>query len=147
MIKLVINFLLTLSLYSCQLQNTQQISKKTDEVNDNLSKTDSIIVNNEKIIQKKKPNNARLYIVGEPYFINGVKYIPEENYSYSKKGLATYYNKELHNKKTINNEYNKVTELLGRHKTLPIPSIVKITNLENGLSLIIRINDRKGKNN
>ena len=54
-------------------------------------------------------------------------------------GLATYYDKELHNQKTANNDLNKVTELLGRHKTLPLPSIVKITNLENGLSLTIKL--------
>ena len=49
-------------------------------------------------------------------------------------------------KKTANNDLNKVTELLGRHKTLPLPSIVKITNLENGLSLTIKIIDRHDDN-
>jgi len=76
----------------------------------------------------------------------GVEYVPEENYSYDQSGLATFYDKELHNVKTANNDLNKVTELLGRHKTLPLPSIVKITNLENGLSLIIKINDRHDDN-
>ena len=57
-------------------------------------------------------------------------------YNYDKDGLASFYGKELHNVKTINNDLNKVTELLGRHKTLPLPSTVKITNLENGISLI-----------
>ena len=50
------------------------------------------------------------------YFIEGVKYIPKEEYNYDKDGLATFYGKELHNVKTINNDLNKVTELLGRHK-------------------------------
>ena len=86
------------------------------------------------------------YIVGDPYFIEGVEYIPAENYSYSKIGFATYYGKELHNKLTINKDLNKVTELLGRHKTLPLPSIVKITNLENGLSVVVKINDRHNEN-
>ena len=52
----------------------------------------------------------------------------------------------MHNKRTVNNELNKVTELLARHKTLPLPSVVKITNLENGLFLIIRVNDRNHNN-
>ena len=82
------------------------------------------------------------YFVGNPYFIQGVKYIPEENYYYKETGLASYYGKDLHNKVTVNNDKNKVTELLGRHKTLPIPSVVKVTNLENGLSLTIKIIDR-----
>ena len=74
------------------------------------------------------------------------KYTPNENYSYEEVGLATYYDKDLHNQKTLNNDLNKVTELLGRHKTLPLPSIVKITNLENGLSLTIKIIDRHDDN-
>ena len=118
-----------------------------------LKKKKKIITNldttKEKKVQKiKKIDNKKtiLYIVGEPYFIEGVKYIPTENYNYKQKGLATYYGKELHNKRTINNDYNKVTELLGRHKTLPLPSIVKLTNLENGLSLIIKIHDRHDDN-
>ena len=86
------------------------------------------------------------YVLGDPYFIKGVKYIPREDYLYNKTGLATFYGKELHNVKTINNDLNKVTELLGRHKTLPIPSIVKVTNLENGLSIIVKINDRHNDN-
>ena len=75
-----------------------------------------------------------------------MQYIRKEEYTYNKKGLATFYGKELHKVQTANNDFNKVTELLGRHKTLPLPSIVKITNLENGLSLIIRINDRHNDN-
>ena len=85
-------------------------------------------------------------LLGDPYFIEGVKYTPKEDYSYSEVGLASFYDKELHNKKTINNDLNKVTELLGRHKTLPLPSIVKITNLENGLSLTIKVIDRHDDN-
>ena len=91
---------------------------------------------------KSVTKSVTKYILGEPYFIEGVEYRPEENYNYSEIGLATFYGKELHNIITINNDLNKVTELLGRHKTLPIPSIVKITNLENGLSLTLKINDR-----
>ena len=75
-----------------------------------------------------------------------MEYVPEENYSYAESGLATFYDKELHNVKTANNDLNKVTELLGRHKILPLPSIVKITNLENGLSLTIKVNDRHEDN-
>ena len=90
--------------------------------------------------------NTIKYVLGKKYFIEGIEYIPEENYDYNQIGIATFYNKELHNKKTINNDFNKVTELLGRHKTLPIPSIVKVTNLDNGLSLTIKINDRHNDN-
>jgi rare lipoprotein A len=99
-----------------------------------------------KVEEDKANKNKIFYLIGEPYYIEGVKYIPEENYSYEEIGLATFYDKELHNKRTANNDLNKVTELLGRHKTLPLPSIVKITNLENGLSLTIKIIDRHDDN-
>ncbi len=97
-----------------------------------------------KLDQKK--SNLIKYHIGDPYFIEGVEYIPEENYNYNEIGLASFYGRELHKRKTINNDFNNVTELLGRHKTLPIPSIVKVTNLDNGLSLTIKINDRHDDN-
>ena len=148
--KLIISLLFFL-LISCE-----QISK--DEVINTIENTKDVIVKktikspdtsnkvNIKVEENKTNKNSIFYLIGEPYYIEGVKYIPEENYSYEEIGLATFYDKELHNKRTANNDLNKVTELLGRHKTLPLPSIVKITNLENGLSLTIKIIDRHDDN-
>ena len=148
--KLIISLLLFL-IISCE-----QISK--DEVINTIENTKDVIVEKtikspdttEKIdlkVEEDKVNkNTIFYLIGEPYYIEGVKYVPEENYSYEEIGLATFYDKELHNKRTANNDLNKVTELLGRHKTLPLPSIVKITNLEIGLSLTIKIIDRHDDN-
>ena len=148
--KLIISLLLFL-IISCE-----QISK--DEVINTIENTKDVIVEKtikspdttEKIdlkVEEDKVNKNKIfYLIGEPYYIEGVKYVPEENYSYDEIGLATFYDKELHNKRTANNDLNKVTELLGRHKTLPLPSIVKITNLENGLSLTIKIIDRHDDN-
>lgn len=138
---------------SCQLENNKtivEVNKKITKVEKKIVKVEKKIVefvNVNKIKEKKQKNtNTVFYLVGDPYFIQGVEYVPEENYSYNQSGLATFYDKELHNVKTANNDLNKVTELLGRHKTLPLPSIIKITNLENGLSLIIKINDRHDDN-
>ena len=148
--KLIISLLLFL-IISCE-----QISK--DEVINTIENTKDVIVEKtikspdttEKIdlkVEEDKVNKNKIfYLIGEPYYIEGVKYVPKENYSYEEIGLATFYDKELHNKRTANNDLNKVTELLGRHKTLPLPSIVKITNLENGLSLTIKIIDRHDDN-
>ena len=130
----------------------KEIQKKqfSNQVNNGLKKIEEKIQEkNEKtkfIKEDQINNNSIFYYIGEPYFIEGVKYIPEENYNYSEIGLSTFYGKELHNIKTINNDINKVTELLGRHKTLPIPSMVKITNLDNGLSINIKIIDRHDDN-
>ena len=148
--KLIISLLLFL-IISCE-----QISK--DEVINTIENTKDVIVEKTKLspdttekidlkVEEDKVNKNKIfYLIGEPYYIEGVKYVPEENYSYEEIGLATFYDKELHNKRTANNDLNKVTELLGRHKTLPLPSIVKITNLENGLSLTIKIIDRHDDN-
>ena len=124
-----------------QIENTKNIIKETTK--DNVAK----LIEPKKNLEKENSSQDKIfYLIGEPYYIEGVKYVPEEDYSYSEVGLATFYDKELHNQKTQNNDLNKVTELLGRHKTLPLPSIVKITNLENGLSLTIKIIDRHEDN-
>ena len=124
-----------------QIENTKNIIKETTK--DNVAK----LIEPKKNLEKENSSQDKIfYLIGDPYYIEGVKYVPEEDYSYSEVGLATFYDKELHNQKTQNNDLNKVTELLGRHKTLPLPSIVKITNLENGLSLTIKIIDRHEDN-
>jgi len=147
---------LIISLFFLSLLSCEQISK--DEVINTIQNTKETIVKKTtkspevtkeakiKVKDDESNNNRIFYLIGKPYYIEGVKYVPEENYSYNEVGLATFYDKELHNKKTANNDVNKVTELLGRHKTLPLPSIVKITNLENGLSLKIKIIDRHEDN-
>ena len=145
---LFITFFL-LIIISCTINESIDDSKKI--VKTVIEKKDKIF---EKRIEKNETNNSNnknnsnlpLYVIGDPYFIEGIKYIPEENYKYNENGLATFYGPELHKKVTINNTYNNVLELLGRHKTLPIPSVVKLTNLENGLSVNIKINDRHNDN-
>ena len=137
--KLILSIIIFfLILTSCQVSSPKKVTQFIKEKKE-------IIKNNIKEEPKDK-NESIFYYVGEPYYIEGIEYIPAEDYNYNKNGLSTYYGKELHNIKTINNDYNKVTELLGRHKTLPLPSTVRITNLENGLSLIIKINDRHEDN-
>ena len=138
---------------SCQLENNKtivEVKKKITKVEKKIVKVEKKIVevvNIDKLKEKKQKNtNTVFYLVGDPYYIEGVEYVPEENYKYTQSGLATFYGKELHKVKTANNDLNKVTELLGRHKTLPLPTIIKITNIENGLSLIIKINDRHDDN-
>ena len=131
---------------SCQLENNKTIVEVEKKINKVEKKIVEAVSFNKLKEKKQKNSDTVFYLVGDPYYIEGVEYVPEENYSYAESGLSTFYDKELHNVKTANNDLNKVTELLGRHKTLPLPSIVKITNLENGLSLTIKINDRHDDN-
>lgn len=82
------------------------------------------------------------YKVGKPYKIMGKWYYPKEDYSYSEVGTASWYGKDFHAKKTANGEKYDMNSLTAAHRTLPLPSIVKVTNLENGRSLVLRVNDR-----
>ncbi len=82
------------------------------------------------------------YKVGKPYKIMGQWYYPKEDYSYSEVGTASWYGEDFHAKKTANGENYDMNTLTAAHRTLPLPSIVKVTNLENGRSLVLRINDR-----
>ena len=99
------------------------------------------LVNSAKQISKwdKDP----MYKVGDPYKINGKWYYPAINYDYDETGIASWYGPGFHGKKTANGEIFDQNEVSGAHKTLPMPSIVRVTNLENGIVLEnIRINDR-----
>ena len=84
-----------------------------------------------------------VYKVEKPYQISGVWYYPAENYGYQEQGPASWYiPANGKTAKTANGEEYIATEMTARHKTLPLPSIVRITNLENGKSIIARVNDR-----
>ena len=148
--KLIISLLFFL-LISCEQISKEEVINTIEDTKETIVKKTikSPDTSNKvkiKVEEDKANKNKIFYLIGEPYYIEGVKYVPEENYFYQEIGLATFYDKDLHNKRTANNDLNKVTELLGRHKTLPLPSIVKITNLENGLSLTIKIVDRHDDN-
>ena len=148
--KLIIS-LFFIFLFSCDNISNNKVANKIENakniIEDKTKENVAKIVEPKKNLDKENSISENIfYLIGDPYFIEGVKYTPKEDYSYSEVGLATFYDKELHNQKTLNNDLNKVTELLGRHKTLPLPSIVKITNLENGLSLTIKVIDRHDDN-
>lgn len=82
------------------------------------------------------------YKVGKPYVIQGKTYVPEVNYDYMETGIASWYGPGFHGGRTANGEKFYQNELTAAHKTLPLPSIVRVTNLSNGKSLIVRVNDR-----
>ncbi|MFC1673273.1 septal ring lytic transglycosylase RlpA family protein [Pseudomonadota bacterium] len=82
------------------------------------------------------------YKVGKPYQIDGKWYYPSENWNYDKSGVASWYGPNFHGKPTANGETFDQWEVSAAHKTLPLPSIVRVTNLSNGRSLVVRINDR-----
>lgn len=82
------------------------------------------------------------YKLGEPYRIGDRWYYPEYDPDYDRIGLASWYGPEFHGRITANGELFDRRRISAAHPTLPLPSLVEITNLENGRKLVVRVNDR-----
>lgn len=82
------------------------------------------------------------YKIGAAYKIKGVTYHPAENWSYDETGTASWYGEEFDGKYTANGEVFDLNEITAAHRTLPLPSIVQVTDLRSGRSLRVRVNDR-----
>ncbi len=82
------------------------------------------------------------YKVGDPYQIGGTWYYPKADYTYRETGIASWYGPGFHGRATANGEIFDQNALTGAHRTLPMPSMVRVTNLDNGRSIKVRINDR-----
>jgi rare lipoprotein A len=80
--------------------------------------------------------------VGKPYQVGGVWYVPREQPGYDARGIASWYGDAFHLKATANGETFDMNAVSAAHTTLPIPSMVEVTNLDNGRKLVVRVNDR-----
>ena len=83
-----------------------------------------------------------IYKIGTPYQIMGSWYYPRENTNYDETGIASWYGPKFHGRRTANGEIFDMNLLTAAHPTLPMPVRARVTNLENGKSIIVRINDR-----
>jgi rare lipoprotein A len=88
------------------------------------------------------PKGGGTYRVGKPYTVAGRIYVPEEDVNYREEGLASWYGDDFHGRQTANGEVFDMESLSAAHPTLPMPSYARVTNLSNGKSLIVRVNDR-----
>lgn len=82
------------------------------------------------------------YKVGKPYRINGTVYRPALVGSYERIGTASWYGRAFDGRPTANSEIYDMDALTAAHPTLPLPSLVRVTNLANGRALVVRVNDR-----
>ncbi len=92
--------------------------------------------------QAQPRRGGGVYKVGKPYQVAGVWYYPKEDPHYDEKGIASWYGKKFHGRNTANGEIYDMNALTAAHKTLPMPTMVRVTNLENGRSVVLRVNDR-----
>ena len=82
------------------------------------------------------------YYVGTAYKVDDVQYIPVEDLTYNQTGIAGIIPAELNGTKTSNGEIFNVNQMLATSKTLPLPTIARVTNLDNGQSVVVRVNNR-----
>ena len=92
--------------------------------------------------EEKKRIQKPIYKIGKKYSVGGKYYYPKKDLYYNKTGIASWYGPKFHGKLTANGEIYNQYALTAAHKTLPIPSAVKVTNLKNNKSIVLRINDR-----
>jgi rare lipoprotein A len=88
------------------------------------------------------PKGGGYYRVGPPYSIGGQTYVPTEDPHYRAEGFASWYGEDFHGRQTANGEIFDMNSVSAAHATLPMPSYVRVTNLSNNRSVIVRVNDR-----
>ena len=92
--------------------------------------------------EEKERIQKPIYKIGKKYNVGGKYYYPKKDLYYNKTGIASWYGPKFHGKLTANGEIYNQYALTAAHKTLPLPSAVKVTNLKNNKSIVLRINDR-----
>jgi len=93
-------------------------------------------------VNRPIPKGGGNYKVGKPYTVAGVTYVPKEQPNLDRVGTASWYGDDFHGRLTANGEIYDMNAFSAAHPTLPLPSYVRVTNLENKRSVVVRVNDR-----
>jgi rare lipoprotein A len=88
------------------------------------------------------PKGGGIYKVGKPYQVAGRWYVPRAVDRYDEQGIASWYGAAFHGRRTANGEIYDMNALTAGHPTLPLPSYAYVTNLNNGRTILVRVNDR-----
>jgi rare lipoprotein A (peptidoglycan hydrolase) len=80
--------------------------------------------------------------IGNPYEVFGTSYVPQNYQNFEEIGIASWYGDDFHGKATATGEVYNMGSMTAAHKTLPLPSVVRVTNLSNNKTVIVRVNDR-----
>lgn len=101
-----------------------------------------IVGSGEEGMDGRRTSAGGIYKIGTPYQIEGEWYYPQEDTAYVATGIASWYGPKFHGRRTANGEIFNMNLLTAAHPTLPMPVRVRVTNLENDRSVIVRVNDR-----
>ncbi len=103
----------------------------------NTNYSPRVVADNEPV-----PRGGGTFKLGKPYTINGRTYYPSDDPAYRAEGIASWYGTDFHGRKTANGEVYDMNAISAAHPTMPMPSYARVTNLENGRSIVVRVNDR-----
>jgi len=101
-----------------------------------------LVVDRTKLVTRPGAEAPGAYKIGQPYAVGGVWYYPAEDFAYNETGVASWYGAQFHGRATANGETYDMNALTAAHKTLPMPTLVRVINLENGRAVVLRVNDR-----
>ena len=135
-----VSFALTLALSGCATETAQQHYAHGHEYFSQAKyghASPKVIADGQPI-----PRGGGQYLIGHPYTIAGHTYYPSEKASYTAVGMASWYGAAFHGRRTANGEVYDMASLTAAHPTMPLPSYARVTNLSNGYSVIVRVNDR-----
>ena len=88
------------------------------------------------------PKGGGRYKLGRPYHVGGRRYVPRRDPGYARTGIASWYGRDFHGRLTANGEVYDMYGLSAAHPTLPLPSLVEVTNVRTGRRIVVRVNDR-----
>ncbi len=139
MFKWAVACALTIATAGCASQSQEEIQAGRYHLN----RDSSLQEINVSTIPDAVPRPSGGHVKAEAYTLNGVNYKPFKSATgYVSNGVASWYGVKFHGYHTANGEIYDMYAMTAAHKTLPLPSYAKVTNLENGRSVVVRVNDR-----
>lgn len=128
---------------SCATSNTE-VAQKKPRSKEYFSEKEYGVKASPRVVADGQPvpKGGGRFMVGDPYQVKGKTYVPKEDPRYNKSGLASWYGSAFHGRQTANGEVYDTDSLTAAHPTFPLPSYARVTNLDNGSSMIVRVNDR-----
>ncbi len=131
------------SRYGRVLRPSESISLNNISLNDDDEyERDDIVLRTTDDITDDNGDYKGTFKIGDPYKIFGVNYVPQNYDDFEEIGVASWYGDDFNGKLTANGEIYNMDTLTAAHRTLPLPSLVRVTNLDNGKTVVVRVNDR-----
>jgi len=131
-------------LAACSTSNDRSMTRPTKRSKEYFSEAAYGVKASPRVsnLRSRLPRGGGRDQLGRPYKVAGKWYYPREDKRYKKVGGASWYGDAFHGRLTANGEVYDMTHLTAAHPTMPLPSYARVTNMVNGSSVIVRVNDR-----